>query len=79
MRGGGSGALLQDDQGAEIAAVLDRLHVGGWNVGGTTFFDVEDGGPVWVVTGTTGENRIPAEGAASEVAGRAPWSPSMTP
>ncbi|MBV8606273.1 MAG: hypothetical protein JO034_02280 [Singulisphaera sp.] len=61
--GQGQGALLQDDQGDEVADVLDRLHVGGWNVGGTTFFDIEDGGPVWVVTGTNGENTIRAEGA----------------
>jgi hypothetical protein len=45
--------------------VLDRLHAGGWNVGDTAFFDVEDGGPVWVVAGTNGENMIRAEGATS--------------
>jgi hypothetical protein len=53
---------LQDDQGDEIAAVLDQLHAGGWNVGDTAFFDVEDDGQVWVVTGTNGENQIQAEG-----------------
>jgi hypothetical protein len=56
---------LQDDQGAEIADVLGQLHADGWNVGDTAFFDVEDGGPVWVVAGTNGENMIRAEGATS--------------
>ena len=39
---------------------------GGWNVGDTAFFDVEDGGPVWVVAGTNGESQIRAEGAYHE-------------
>ena len=54
---------MQDGQGDEIADVLDQLHAGGWNVGDTAFFDVEDGGQVWVVTGTTGENVIRARRA----------------
>ena len=53
---------MRDDQDDDIAAVLDQLHAGGWNVGDTAFFDVEDGGPVWVVAGTNGENMIRAEG-----------------
>jgi hypothetical protein len=31
-------------------------------VGDTAFHDVEDGGQVWVVIGTNGENQIRAEG-----------------
>lgn len=50
--------------------MLDQLHAGGWNVGDTAFFDVEDGGQVWVVTGTNGENRIRAEGATRRAAWR---------
>ena len=44
---------MQDDQGDEIADALDRLHAGGWSVGDTTFFDIERGGLVWVVIGST--------------------------
>jgi hypothetical protein len=69
VRGSGAGLSLQDDQVDEIADVLDQLHAGGWNVGDTAFFDVEDGGPVWVVTGTNGENMIRAEGATCVEAG----------
>jgi hypothetical protein len=66
----GRGLSLQDDQGDEIADVLDQLHAGGWNVGDTAFFDVEDGGQVWVVTGSNGENMIRAEGATCAEAWR---------
>ena len=53
---------MLEDQGAGIAAALDRLHAGGWSVGDTAFY-VEGGGLVHVVTGTNGESRIRAEGA----------------
>ena len=66
----GRGLSLQDDQGDEITDVLDQLHADGWNVGDTAFFDVEDGGPVWVVAGTNGENMIRAEGATCAEAWR---------
>jgi hypothetical protein len=39
-------------------------------VGDTAFHDVEDGGQVWVVIGTNGENRIRAEGATGSEAWR---------
>jgi hypothetical protein len=51
---------MKDDQGDDIADALDQLHAGGWSVGDTAFHDVENGGPVWVVTGTNGENQIRA-------------------
>ncbi len=70
MRGSGAGLSLQNDQGDEIAAALDRLHAGGWSVGDTAFFDVEDCGPVWVVTGSNGETIIRAEGATRPEAWR---------
>ena len=46
------------------------FHAGGWNVSVTAFFDVEDGGQVWVVTGTNGENRLRAKGATCAEAWR---------
>jgi hypothetical protein len=51
------------DQGDEIAATLDRLHVGGWSVGDTAFHDVDRGGIIHVVIDSNGENQIRAEGA----------------
>jgi hypothetical protein len=69
--GGAGGLSLQDDQGDEIADLLDQLHADGWNVGDTAFFDVEDGGQVRVVTGANGENMIRAEGATRPEARRA--------
>ena len=46
------------------------FHACGWNVSITAFFDVKDGGQVWVVTGTNGENRLRAEGATCAEAWR---------
>ena len=66
----GRGLSLQDDQGDDIADVLDQLHAGGWNVGDTAFHDVKDGGQVWVVTGSNGENMIRAESATCAEAWR---------
>jgi hypothetical protein len=65
----GRGLSLQDDQGDDIAAALDRLHAGGCSIGDTAFF-VEVGGLVHVVTGTNGENMIRAEGATCAEAWR---------
>jgi hypothetical protein len=56
----GRGLSLQDDQGDEIADVLDQLHAGGWSVGDTAFHDVAGGGLVHVVIGTNDENQIRA-------------------
>jgi hypothetical protein len=39
-------------------------------VGDTTSHDAEDGGQVWVVTGTNGENMIRADGATCSEAWR---------
>ena len=39
-------------------------------MGDTAFHDVEDGGQVWVVTGTNGENMIRADGATCSEAWR---------
>jgi hypothetical protein len=61
---------MQDDQGDEIAAALDQLHVGGWSVGDTAFHDVDRGGIIHVVIGSNGENRIRAEGATCREAWR---------
>jgi hypothetical protein len=58
------------DQGDEIVVAPDRLHAGGWSVGDTEFHDVENGGQVWVVTGSNGENMIRAEGAMGAEAWR---------
>jgi hypothetical protein len=58
------------DQGDEIAATLDRLHVGGWSVGDTAFHDVDRGGIIHVVIGSNGENQIRAEGATCREAWR---------
>jgi hypothetical protein len=66
----GKGVSMRDDQGDNITDAIDRLHAGGWSVGDTAFFDVEDGCPVWVVTGTNGENMIRAEGATCREAWR---------
>jgi hypothetical protein len=66
---GGADGLHARRSGNDIADALDQLHAGGWNIGDTTFFDVEDGGQVWMVTGTNGENRIRAEGATCRMAG----------
>jgi hypothetical protein len=51
------------DRGDDIADALDQLHVGGWSVGDTAFYDVEHNDQVGMVTGTNGENMIRAEGA----------------
>ncbi len=61
---------MQGERGDEITDALDQLHAGGWNVGDTAFFDVEDGGQVRVVTGSNGETMIRAEGATCRAAWR---------
>ena len=61
---------MRNDQYDDLADAIDRLRAVGWSVGVTAFFDVEDGGQVWVVTGTNGENRIRAEGATCAKAWR---------
>ena len=68
--GQGRGHSLQDDQGDEIAAALDRPHAGGWSVGDTAFHDVDRGGIIHVVIGSNGENQIRAEGATRPEAWR---------
>jgi hypothetical protein len=60
---------MQDDRGDDIADALDRLHAGGCSIGDTAFF-VEGGGLVHVVTGSNGEKRLRAEGAAWRAAWR---------
>jgi hypothetical protein len=50
------------DQSDNIADSLDRLHAGGWSIGGAVFHDIE--------TGTNGENMIRAEGATGAEAWR---------
>src|SRR5512135_2939574 len=59
---------MQDDQGDEIAAALDRLHAGGWSVGDAACSG--PGGIIHVVIGTNGENQIRAEGATCSEAWR---------
>jgi hypothetical protein len=54
---------MRDDRSDEIADALDWLHAGGWSVGDTAFFDIENSDQVWVVTGSNGENMIWAESA----------------
>ena len=44
----------------------------GDRIGDTAFFDVEDGGPVWVVTGSNGENMIRARRAPRRDVGHRP-------
>ena len=60
--GQGRESLCSRDRGDDIAAVLDRLHAGGYSIGDTAFF-VVGGGLAHAVTGSNGETMIRAEGA----------------
>ena len=58
------------DQSDEITEALGQLHVSGWSIGDTAFYDVERGGVVRVVIGSNGENQIRAEGETTAEAWR---------